>query len=246
MYFPDRVASSARCSARSRQGTPCRRLLGADRSRPRLPAPGGYRRPAMRTWAADVLAAPFVLGDQAEARQARCRQRHLGAKITLHEGSIRFPSVQEFIRIEVKGSPWPACSATMRCELSPRNLKMRWRSSSCLRARLSCRWTRTYSPQARARSRVGKARSPRMRWSLRRRSGIRTALGCFAVRGPSGDAPVTCDSHLPTVTARVHRGPAVSDAVRTQRGPGCSCYRELGKLPRAARRGAGNAAQGAR
>jgi hypothetical protein len=27
------------------------------------------------------------------------------ANFTLHEGSIRFPSVKEFIRIEVKGSP---------------------------------------------------------------------------------------------------------------------------------------------
>ena len=28
-----------------------------------------------------------------------------GANVALHEGSILFPSVQEFIRIEVKGSP---------------------------------------------------------------------------------------------------------------------------------------------
>lgn len=28
-----------------------------------------------------------------------------GADVTLHQGSIRFPSVTEFIRIEVKGSP---------------------------------------------------------------------------------------------------------------------------------------------
>jgi hypothetical protein len=28
-----------------------------------------------------------------------------GANVTLHEGSIQFPSVTEFIRIEVKGSP---------------------------------------------------------------------------------------------------------------------------------------------
>jgi hypothetical protein len=28
-----------------------------------------------------------------------------GAEVTLHEGSFRFPSVQEFVRIEVKGSP---------------------------------------------------------------------------------------------------------------------------------------------
>jgi hypothetical protein len=28
-----------------------------------------------------------------------------GADVTRHEGSIRFPSVKEFIRIEVEGSP---------------------------------------------------------------------------------------------------------------------------------------------
>ena len=42
---------------------------------------------------------------------------------------------------------------------------------------------------------------------------------CFVVRGRSGECRVTCDSHSPTVTARAHREPAVSDAVRTQRGP---------------------------
>jgi hypothetical protein len=30
---------------------------------------------------------------------------------------------------------------------------------------------------------------------------------------------VTCNSQFPTLTARAHRGPAVPDAVRTQRGP---------------------------
>jgi hypothetical protein len=55
--------------------------------------------------AADVLAAPFVLGDQAELARLVADSGISGAKITLHEGSIRFPSVQEFIRIEVKGSP---------------------------------------------------------------------------------------------------------------------------------------------
>jgi SAM-dependent methyltransferase len=55
--------------------------------------------------AADVLAAPFVLGDQAELAKLFVDSGISGAKVTLHEGSIRFPSVTEFIRIEVKGSP---------------------------------------------------------------------------------------------------------------------------------------------
>jgi ubiquinone/menaquinone biosynthesis C-methylase UbiE len=55
--------------------------------------------------AADVLAAPFVLGDQAELAKQFADSGISRAKVTLHEGSIRFPSVKEFIRIEVKGSP---------------------------------------------------------------------------------------------------------------------------------------------
>ena len=46
------------------------------------------------------------------------------------------------------------------------------------------------------------------------------APGCFAVQGRGGGCLVTCDCRSPTVTARDHRGPAVPDAVRTQRGPG--------------------------
>jgi hypothetical protein len=55
--------------------------------------------------AASVLAAPFVLGDQAELAKLFVDSGISGASVTLHEGSIRFPSVNEFIRIEVKGSP---------------------------------------------------------------------------------------------------------------------------------------------
>jgi hypothetical protein len=51
------------------------------------------------------LAAPFVLGNQAELDKLLVSGGISGASVTLHEGSIRFPSVQEFIRIEVKGSP---------------------------------------------------------------------------------------------------------------------------------------------
>jgi hypothetical protein len=55
--------------------------------------------------AADVLAAPFVLGDQAELAKLFVDSGVLGANLARREGSIRFPSVMEFIRIEVKGSP---------------------------------------------------------------------------------------------------------------------------------------------
>jgi SAM-dependent methyltransferase len=106
MYFPDRVASL--------------------REMWRTLAPGG--RLAIAAWAsidhargyqtlveiaarqsgreaADVLAAPFVLGNQAELAELFVSGGISRAKVTLHEGSIRFPSVQEFIRVEVKGSP---------------------------------------------------------------------------------------------------------------------------------------------
>jgi SAM-dependent methyltransferase len=55
--------------------------------------------------AADVLAAPFVLGDHTELAELAVESGILGADVTLHEGSIRFPSVKEFIRVEVQGSP---------------------------------------------------------------------------------------------------------------------------------------------
>ena len=106
MYFPDRVASL--------------------REMWRTLAPGG--RLAVAAWApidhargyeilvdiaarqcggeaADVLAAPFVLGDQAELAKLFVDSGISGASLALYEGSIRFPSVKEFIRIEVKGSP---------------------------------------------------------------------------------------------------------------------------------------------
>ncbi len=106
MYFPDRVASL--------------------REMWRTLAPGG--RLAIAAWApidhargyqilvdltlrqsgreaADVLAAPFVLGNRVELAKLLVDSGISGADITLHEGSIRFPSVKEFIRTEVKGSP---------------------------------------------------------------------------------------------------------------------------------------------
>ena len=52
-----------------------------------------------------MLAAPFVLGDQVELARLFVDSGISGANVILYEGSIRFPSVKEFIRIEVKGSP---------------------------------------------------------------------------------------------------------------------------------------------
>jgi SAM-dependent methyltransferase len=109
MYFPDRVAS-------------LRQIW-------RTLAPGG--RLAIAVWApidhargyqilvdiavrqcgreaADVLAAPFVLGDRAGLATLFASSGISRADVTLHGGSIRFPSVKEFIRIEVKGSPLAA------------------------------------------------------------------------------------------------------------------------------------------
>jgi hypothetical protein len=90
--------------ARTR-GTPCDRRLGTDRSRPRYQILVDIAARQCGREAADVLAAPFVLGDQAELAELFSSSGISGANITLHEGSIRFPSIKEFIRIEVKGSP---------------------------------------------------------------------------------------------------------------------------------------------
>ena len=52
-----------------------------------------------------MLAAPFVLGDRAELAKLFVGSGIPGVNVTLHEGNVRFPSVEEFIRIEVQGSP---------------------------------------------------------------------------------------------------------------------------------------------
>ncbi|GLS30819.1 hypothetical protein GCM10007937_25270 [Mesorhizobium albiziae] len=106
MYFPDRVAS---LSQMWRTLAPAGRLAVAvwapiNRAR-------GYQilvDIAARQCggeAAAVLSAPFVLGDQAELAKLFIDSGISGASVILHEGSIRFPSIKEFIRIEVKGSP---------------------------------------------------------------------------------------------------------------------------------------------
>jgi SAM-dependent methyltransferase len=106
MYFPDRVAC---LSQMWRTLVPAGRLAVAvwasiDRARGyRILADIAARRCGDE--AAGVLAAPFVLGDQAGLAKLFVDGGISGAEVTLHEGSIRFPSVKEFIRIEVKGSP---------------------------------------------------------------------------------------------------------------------------------------------
>jgi SAM-dependent methyltransferase len=55
--------------------------------------------------AASVLAAPFVLGDHAALARLFADADIPGAEVTLHQGSARFPSVKELVRVEVKGSP---------------------------------------------------------------------------------------------------------------------------------------------
>ena len=106
MYFPDRVTS---ISEMRRTLTPGGRLAIAAWAS--ISQARGYQilldiasRQCGRE-AADVLAAPFVLGDRAELAELFVDAGISGANVTLHEGSIRFPSVKEFIRIEVKGSP---------------------------------------------------------------------------------------------------------------------------------------------
>jgi SAM-dependent methyltransferase len=106
MYFPNRVASL---------GQMWRTLASAGRLAVAVWAPidraRGYQilvDIAARQCggeAAGVLAAPFVLGDQAQLAKLFANSGISRAEVTLHEGSIRFPSVKEFIRIEVKGSP---------------------------------------------------------------------------------------------------------------------------------------------
>lgn len=51
------------------------------------------------------MAALFVLGDRAELAKLFVDSGISGPEFALRAGSIRFASVKEFIRIEIKGSP---------------------------------------------------------------------------------------------------------------------------------------------
>jgi SAM-dependent methyltransferase len=55
--------------------------------------------------AATMLAAPFVLGDEAELLSLFDAAGIAGAAVTTHEGHGRFASIDEFVRAEVKGTP---------------------------------------------------------------------------------------------------------------------------------------------
>lgn len=106
MYFPDRVAA---LHEMWRVLTPGGRLAVAawgpiERARGYEILVAVATRQCGRE-AADVLAAPFVLGDVEELAGLFLDAGVTGASATLHEGSIRFPSVEEFVRVEVKGSP---------------------------------------------------------------------------------------------------------------------------------------------
>lgn len=106
MYFPDRVASLSQMWRTLAPGGRLAVAIWASLDRAR-----GYRILVNITAgrngheAADVLAAPFVLGDQAGLAKLFADSGISAASVTLHEGSVRFASVKEFIRIEVKGSP---------------------------------------------------------------------------------------------------------------------------------------------
>jgi SAM-dependent methyltransferase len=106
MYFPDRVVS---LSQMWRTLAPAGRLAVAVWA-PLDRAPGFQMLVDITARqcgddAAGVLRAPFVLGDRAGLAKLFIDGGISGAQVTRHEGSIRFPSVREFVRTEVKGSP---------------------------------------------------------------------------------------------------------------------------------------------
>ncbi|MCZ6556290.1 MAG: methyltransferase domain-containing protein [SAR324 cluster bacterium] len=106
MYFPDRVAALREMW---RTLAPTGRLAVAAWAS--LEHARGYRilveiaTQQCGHEAAEVLAAPFVLGDKDQLAGLFVDAGIPETKIAHHEGSIRFASVKEFVRIEVKGSP---------------------------------------------------------------------------------------------------------------------------------------------
>jgi len=55
--------------------------------------------------AAEVLTAPFVLGNEATLRQLLAAAGVKEARVELREGTATFPSIDAFVETEVKGSP---------------------------------------------------------------------------------------------------------------------------------------------
>jgi SAM-dependent methyltransferase len=106
MYFPDRAACLRQMWRTLRPGGRLAVAVWASIDRAR-----GYQilvdiaALECGAEAAGVLASPFVLGDQAKLAKLFVDSGISGASVTLHQGSIRFPSVKEFIRVEVNGSP---------------------------------------------------------------------------------------------------------------------------------------------
>jgi hypothetical protein len=93
----------------------------------------------------------------------------------------------------------------------------------CL-VRLASRYERGEARPGRLRSR---RQGPQARGSVWG-EGFDPVQCCFAVRDDRGGPPLTCDPHLPGMTARARRVPAVPDAARTQHGPGIIRSHELG------------------
>jgi SAM-dependent methyltransferase len=147
MYFRDRVASL--------------------REMWRTLAPGdAWRSPPGRRSIAPVVTRSWSISPSgnADVRQQKCWPRRSSSAIrsslpsSSPTAAFRGPAlpstrVQSGFRrykssyaSRSKARPWPKCSATMRCRLSPQSQNVRLPSSLRLQARSSCRWTRTSSP----------------------------------------------------------------------------------------------------
>ncbi len=106
MYFPDRIAALKEMWRVLRTGG---RLV--------IAVWGPFERATgyvllteitKRRWgddAADVLTAPFVLGDQEKVIHLSKAAGIDEVAVELHQGTMKFPSIEVFVETEVKGSP---------------------------------------------------------------------------------------------------------------------------------------------